>query len=242
VVAGESWAIADGILSQDELVLLPGADGAGLVVAGCDPALGLAAGLVNRRSPQRLLPVHASTTAAVDALRRGRVHGVVIHGPDQGLPDPVPGVVRWEVASWRVGLAGPAGRPVPSLDEVCGRRMRVVQREPGAGSQSAFERAVLGAGGKTPPGPVGAGHVDVARRVAAGAKAGVTMEAAAGALGLGFEPLEVHRVELWIDERWLEEPAAVALCELLSSSAFLRRLELVGGYDLSRCGTKVGAA
>jgi molybdate-binding protein len=89
------------------------------------------------------------------------------------------------------------------------------------------------------PGPVGEGHVDVARRVATGAPAGLTMEAAARSFGLGFVALEEHTVEVWLDERWAALPAAIELIETLSSGSLRSRLELIGGYDLSSCADRV---
>ncbi len=89
------------------------------------------------------------------------------------------------------------------------------------------------------PGPIGEGHIDVARRVAqGGGRAGITMEAAARAFGLGFMPLEAHVVEFWLDERWASLPAAVAMVEVLGGSAFTRRTALLDGYDLAGCGTE----
>jgi molybdate-binding protein len=65
------------------------------------------------------------------------------------------------------------------------------------------------------------------------------MEAAARSFGLGFEPLEEHTVEVWLDERWASLPAASALIESLSGVAFQSRLAVVGGYDLTSCANRV---
>ena len=94
-------------------------------------------------------------------------------------------------------------------------------------------------GATTPvPGPLAEGHIDVARRVAAGAAAGVTMEASARSFHLGFTALEEHTVELWLDARWAALPAAVTLVEVLAGSSLQTRLRLIGGYDLTDCGTE----
>jgi putative molybdopterin biosynthesis protein len=109
-----------------------------------------------------------------------------------------------------------------------------VQRDGGAGTQLAFTRALQRIGAPTAvPGPLGDGHVDVARRVATGSTTGLTMEAAARSFGLGFVPLEEHTVEVWLDERWATLPAALALVEMLVGRSLRARLELIGGYDLS---------
>jgi molybdate-binding protein len=144
--------------------------------------------------------------------------------------------MRLHVARWRVGLASRAGRAA-GVRDLCRPGARVVQREPGASSQQAFRRAVAREGAELPGGPVAAGHLDVARRVAAGAPAGVTMEPAAVAYRLHFAALEDHAVELWIDARWSEHPAVERLHDALGSSAFRTRVGLVGGYDLAGAGT-----
>jgi len=86
---------------------------------------------------------------------------------------------------------------------------------------------------------VASGHVDVARRVAQGATAGVTMEPAAITWGLPFAPLEEHVSEVWIDARWVDHPGAAALADVLRSAAFTSRLALVRGYALDDCGARV---
>jgi DNA-binding XRE family transcriptional regulator len=210
VASAESWGLADAVGGDGEVEWFPSAETDGLVIAGCDPLLGLLSALVARVSADRVVAVHASTGTSIAALADGRVHGVLVHAPAGGLPvAPLP-VRRWRVARWQVGLAGGGRSGPPSIEEVAERRLRVVQRDSGAGSQRAFERALRQAGAMDGvPGPVADGHVDVARRVAeGGGRVGVTMEAAARAFGLGFSPLEVHDVELWLDERWADLPAA----------------------------------
>jgi hypothetical protein len=240
VASAESWGLADAVAEQGGVELLPAAMTDGLVIAGCDPLLGLLSALVARVSVDRVVAVHASTGTSIDALAAGRVHGVLVHAPSGGLPmAPVP-VRQWRVARWQVGLAGGGRSGPPSIEEVAERRLRVVQRDAGAGSQRAFERALRRAGTlETVPGPVADGHVDVARRVADGVgRAGVTMEAAARAFGLGFTPLEVHEVELWLDERWADLPAARALVDQLDTPALARRASVLVGYDLADCGRR----
>lgn len=240
----ERWVLADGVLSGTMVDLFPGAEPASLVVAGCDPMLGSLAELIERVAGHRVLTVHASTRRAVEALRQGRAHAVVVHAPGGSLdpPDDLE-VRRWRLARWRAGLAGP-GRSAPSLDELASRRAKVVQREPGAGTQAALARALSDAGvDDRLPGPLGVGHLDVARRVRSReAKAGVTMEAAALAMGLPFAPLEEHEVELWVGHRWSSAPAVAALVEVLISDAFARRAATVPGYDLAGMGTELGRA
>jgi len=233
-LAFEGWPRANAVMDGGVPKLLPGADLDALVMVGCDPALGLAAAL----APRRLIALSGPTGRAIEATRAGRAHVALVHGSRRRFPRPPAGTVRLHLARWRVGVAS-QGRRARSIAELCERRARVVQREDDASSQKAFIAAVAAAGGHRPDGPVASGHVDVARRVAQGAAAGVTMEPAAITWGLPFAPLEEHVSEVWIDGRWADHPGAAALAGVLRSAAFTSRLALVGGYDLAGCGVRV---
>jgi hypothetical protein len=238
-VGGESWGLADAVVEGGHPRWLSQSSTDGLVIAGCDPVLGLAARLVERASAHRVVTVHASTGRSLEALTDGRVHGTLVHAPIGELPQPPVPVRRWHVARWQVGLASRRRGGPPTVEELAERRSQVVQRDRGAGSQLALLRALAAVGAGALPGPVAEGHVDVARRVAHGSgRAGITMEAAAGAFDLSFAPLEEHTVELWLDVRWATLPAAVSLVELLGSEPLMQRVALLPGYDLAGSGTE----
>lgn len=241
VDSAESWGVADAAWGDPALQWLPGGSAAELLISGCDPIMGMLAGLVDRTG-HRVIAVHASTGRSVEALAAGRVHGVLVHARTGDLPEPPVAVRRWRVASWQVGLAAQPGRSAPpSIDELAGRQATVVQRDPGAGTQRALSRALRAAGAPTDlPGPIGDGHIDVARRLTyGGGAAGVVMEAAAVAFDLGFAPLERHDVELWLAEPWAGLPAATELLNVLNSPALTQRSRLLGGYDATGCGTEL---
>jgi DNA-binding XRE family transcriptional regulator len=237
LVAGDAaWAAPDGVVEGGEVRLLPGATASGLVVVGCDPVLGLCETLLNRGAARRLLAVPGSTGAAVAALAEGSAHAALVHGPDDVLPEPPRAARRVHLARWRVGVGVAPGRRARSLEAVLAR-VPLIEREESAASQQALLRAA-GASRRPSRAPERArGHIDAARRAALAGCAAVTFEPAARQERLRFIPLETHRVELWIDERWADHPGARALGELLASSAFARRVGLVGGYDLDGCGT-----
>ncbi len=239
--SSESWAVADGFVDEEGVELLDEIDESGLVVAGCDPLLGMAAAVIARRGP-RLVPVHLSTGAAISALSRGVVHGVVVHGPAGSLPPPPVGVRRWRFATWQVGVASSPTRGVASIEQLAQRRVRTAQREAGAGTQRALERALSAVGVASLPGPRVDSHVDAARHVVAGLPAGVTMEAAARAFGLTFLPLETHHSELWIDSRYVDHRGAIALVGMLSDTALVARARRLPGYDVAHMGTEVLAS
>jgi transcriptional regulator with XRE-family HTH domain len=235
----ESWAYADGVFTENGVDLYSGIDDTGLMVAGCDPLLGLISAALKDRRASRIVSVHLSTGAAISALRDGLVHGVVVHGPSDSLPTPPVDVHRWRFASWRVGLA--TAQPNVSLEELADRQAEVAQRETGAGTQRALDRALATIGAPSLPGPMVHGHLEAARHVVAGVAGGITIEAAARAFQLGFIALETHFSELWIDDRYVHHRGAVALVEELTDAATVARARNLPGYDLSNIGTRLVA-
>ena len=236
-VAGASWDRADGLYRNGRVELFEDADTSGFAVAGCEPALGLAASLLPGSGPQRLVAIPASTAAAIDALNGGRIHAAVVHGRPGHLRRNARPVRRYHLAGWKVGLASRVGLP-SGLEQVARGKLKAAQRDAGAESQRALDRALAPYGGAALlKGSPATGHLDAARRVADGlVDVGVTMEAAALVYGLVFAPLEDHQVELRIAEEWEDHPGAKALLELVFSGAFGRRLEAFGGYDVSQAG------
>jgi DNA-binding XRE family transcriptional regulator len=242
-VAGAAWAKADGVLDGGRLRLFPGASPAGCVLAGCDPALGVAEAMLDGLGSRSLLAISAATGTALCAQQRGVVHAAVAHGRPDELPEPTVPVVRWHLARWQVGLAIPHRFRGHSFESVLRSGLPIVRRDPAAASQQAFERARIAAGvGPLAPGPQATGHLDGARLAATLDAAAVTTEGAARAFDLSFVALEDHVVEVWITDRWLDHPGIDALGEILTTTAFTERVAHFGGYDLSHCGELVEAA
>lgn len=242
-VAGAAWAKPDGVLQAGKLKLFPGASPSGVVLAGCEPAFGVAEAMLAGLGPRSLLAVSAPTGIALRALEQGRVHAAVVHGLAHELPKPPIPVARWHLARWHVGLAVAPKVRGHSFEGVLRSNLPVAQRDPEAASQQAFERARVAAGVQSlPPARRATGHIDAARIAATLDCAAVTTEGAAHAFDLRFLALEEHVVEVWIDERWLEHPGVNALGELLATTAFTARVAHFGGYDLARCGERVEAA
>jgi transcriptional regulator with XRE-family HTH domain len=234
------WPVPDVVGDDAGASLLPGAVADGFVVAGCEPALGIAEGMLGSRGPARLVVVPCSTAAALDGLVSGRCHAAVVHGrPDDVATLEVEGVDRWHVARWRVGLAYRSERRA-AIEELAAQP--VVSREEGAASQRALERAVAAVAVRPARrGAVAAGHLDAARIGVYTGMPAVTYEPAAERFGLRFLSLESHVVELWIAGVWREHPGALALVELLASTAFRRRIEAIGAYDLGGCGSELSS-
>ena len=64
-VAGASWVKPDGVLDGGQVRLFPGTAPAGIVIAGCDPALGVAEAMLGGLGPRSLLAISAPTDTAL---------------------------------------------------------------------------------------------------------------------------------------------------------------------------------
>jgi len=239
--AGAGWAEPDATIRHGALRMFAGATPRGLVLAGCDPALGVAEAMLEGLGPSSLAALSAATGTGLAALDHGGVHAAVVHGPRDRLPTPPVRVVRFHLARWQVGL-GVAPRLKGSSPEALLRgKAPIVQRDPGAASQQALHRAAAEAGIETAPsGPLAGGHIEAARLAALLGCAAVTTEAAARAFDLHFLALEEHVVQIWLDERWRDHPGVDALGNLLSKPGFTERIAQFGGYDLDGCGKLLG--
>lgn len=236
-VEGEAWSRADGVVRDGHVDLFDGAV-RGAVVAGCDPMLGLIARLLHPEGGD-LLAIPTTSAAALAALADHRVHGAVVHAPEHQLPAADPALRRIEVARWQVGLAAHRDLPGSWFHDALAGRLPVIQRDPGATSQVAFERAATGA--HTPPGPRATGHLDAAGLARRTGMVAVTIEPAAAAFGLAFHPLEAHVVELRGERDHLEVPGVRRFLEELTGERLRRHLAVIGGYDLSHSGVEVAA-
>lgn len=141
------------------------------------------------------------------------------------------------------GLMVAAGNPLGlhTLADLTARGARFANRGRGSGTRLLFEELAAQAGlaldelrgaGSAEP-----SHGAVAQAVASGAAdAGLGIEAAARAHGLGFVPLLWERYYLVCLKDVLEEPATRALRDLLKGRAWQQSLASLPGYEPSQCG------
>ncbi|MDQ3700236.1 MAG: substrate-binding domain-containing protein, partial [Chloroflexota bacterium] len=174
------------------------------VLLGCDPSLGIVAGHVARlargREGGRLSWIEAGSAAALAAVAGGTAHMAGAHWRDGETGEfNVPqsrralaatGGVVVALARWEQGLVVAAGNPKRLRGPVDLARadVRLINREPGAGSRALLDQMLVGAG--VPPSAVTgyerqvASHFDVACVVAGGgADAGIALAAAAEVYG-----------------------------------------------------------
>jgi putative molybdopterin biosynthesis protein len=227
-----------------------------LVVAGCDPAMGLLARMVERASGVEIVSAAASSRLALTWLSEGKVHIAGTHLEDAKtgefnlpqirklFPDGDFRVVTF--AGWEEGLVVTAGNPkgIRKVEDLARKGVRLVNREPGSGSRALLDERLAQAGiaGQRVQGyeRVAYGHLAAAYcLVSREADVCVATRSAAQTLGLDFIPMHTERYDLVMRKRTAELPAAKELLDVLQRAVLRRKLEVLAGYDTSHTGVVV---
>jgi putative molybdopterin biosynthesis protein len=223
------------------------------VIAGThDPLLEWAA----RESASGLAILASGSRIGVERLAQHEATAAVLHWRDDGTGQENLPLIRQLLAAHDVvvlewakrvqGLLLARGNPlrISSLRDVTKKKVRVLLRQPEAGSHRLFEH-LLGASGidlatlNVVPRSARA-ETDLAAAIADGrADAGLGIEAAARAHNLAFIPLTVERLDLVAQRRDAFEPALQALLAFTRTEDFAREAKRLGGYDVSATGRVV---
>jgi molybdate-binding protein/DNA-binding transcriptional regulator YhcF (GntR family) len=147
------------------------------------------------------------------------------------------------LAHRRLGLIVPLGNPtgLTSLADLARLGLRFINRQPGAGTRvwldAQLRRLGIGAEAVAGYGHEAATHEDVARAVAEGqADAGLAIEAAALAYGLGFVRLKTEPYDLVIPAEAWESPRVQALATWLGTEDAREVITKLGGYETVETG------
>ncbi len=223
-----------------------------VLVAGCAPLLANLAHRVGEGSEDaRATWIPASSHRALELLAAGMVHiaglhlsgGASSHANVEAVRRRFPGrrMLVVNLTRWRQGFVVAARNPLDIRDaaDLLRPGVRVVGREPGTGADELFARLLADEPGGQPDfsGPVAEGHLDVARRVHCGAAdAGVAIESAALAWGLGFVPLVEERFDLVMPASIAEIPPVSRFLDTLDDPGFRAEAASLPGYDTSISG------
>ncbi len=220
-----------------------------IVVAGCDPAMFLAAEHLGRWDKQELVTHLVGNSIALDLLKRGEVHVAGVHlaeerssaGNRPDLERNLRGMDCLVVtfAHWEEGLIVKQGNPkkLRSITDLARPAVKIVNRENGSGARRLLDREFEAAGIQRAKvkgyGDEVFSHLEVASRVKAGmVDTGIGVQAAASIFGLDFIPLQRERYDLVIPRAYYETlPGLKALLDTIASKPFRDEIEALGGYD-----------
>jgi molybdate-binding protein/DNA-binding XRE family transcriptional regulator len=213
-----------------------------LVVASCDPALGLLAEEFHRASGFRMLALQRSSREALELAARGAVHAAGVHLERRGQRGRNAAAARGimgepfcllRTAYWQEGLTLSHRRHVRSVQSAVEGRLRWVGREPGSAA-GELQQELLG--GRVPKHVV-QGHRSVAEAVRAGwADVGVCVRLVSEEAGLAFLVVREESCELCFPAKSSRDPRVQALVETVQSAAYRSLLGDLPGYDVSGTG------
>ncbi|MDP9112663.1 MAG: helix-turn-helix domain-containing protein [Acidobacteriota bacterium] len=227
-----------------------------LVLAGCDPATGLLAHMVERISGVEIVSAAASSKLALTWLSEGKVHvaGSHLEDPKTGefnlpyirkqFPDEDFVVVTF--ARWEEGFVVAPGNPkhVRKIEDLARKKVRFVNREIGSGSRGLFDQLLNKAGIDSQKvqgyDRIAHGHLAAAYCVVSGeTDVCLATRSAAQTFGLDFVPLHSERYDLVMRKLTAELPAVKAFLDVLQRATLRRKLEVLAGYDTSQMGRLV---
>ena len=227
-----------------------------LMLAGCDPATGLLARMVEKISGVEIVSAAASSRLALNWLKEGKVHIAGSHLEDSKTGEFNLPFIRKEFpneeltvvtfARWEEGLVIAPANPkrIRKIEDLARKNVRFVNREPGSGSRALLDKLLEKAG-------MDASNIQGYERVAYGHLAAayyvVSREAdvclatrsAARTFGLDFIPLHSERYDLVMRKRTLDLAAVKSFLDVLQRATLRRKLEVLAGYDTSETGAVV---
>jgi molybdate-binding protein/DNA-binding XRE family transcriptional regulator len=214
-----------------------------LVMACCDPAVGLLAEALARTAGVRLVPLLRSSRTALTLLGQGLVHVAGVHLTKVGHPSGNIGIVRRELgtgytllrsARWDEGIAFAAGLGLTSLRTVTGSHLRWIGREPGSAARECLDELL---GDRRPPRRIASDHRAVAEAVRNGwADVGICLRLVSEEAGLGFIRVRQEVYDLCFPQRWEADPRIRALVEVVRSPAYRKAQGELPGYQSADSG------
>jgi excisionase family DNA binding protein len=145
---------------------------------------------------------------------------------------------------WLVQEGNPLG--IESVGDLARSKVRFVNRQVGSGTRIYFDQQLMRArvSGKRIAGydETVSTHLEVGLRVLSGrCDVGLATRTTAQLLGLEFVPLTRERFDMFVpNDRFLTKPMQ-NLLSVVASQEFRKRVDALGGYDVSESGRIVGA-
>jgi len=247
---------ADGLITSStrstaEVVVASPADAdlRRLVLAGCDPAIGLVARMAEKQGGIDICPAHASSKLALHWLREGKVHIAGTHLKDAATGEfnlpylrrefPGEDLLVVNFARWEEGILTAPGNPkrIRKAAHLAHKKVSIANREPGAGARALLDRLLANEEDVRGYDRIAAGHLSAAWLVSTGAvDACIATRSAAAFFQLDFVPLQSERYDLVLRRAEAASSAAQVFLDFLQRASLRRRLEVVAGYDTTQTG------
>jgi molybdate-binding protein/transcriptional regulator with XRE-family HTH domain len=215
-----------------------------LVMACCDPAVGLLVTELARVAGIRLIALPRASRTALALLGQGLVHVAGVHLTPAEKPSGNAAIIRRElgtgfsllrVARWQEGIALAPGLGLDSMRAAVRSSLRWVGREDGSGARQCLDQ-LLGKG--RAPDRLASDHRGVAEAVRAGwADAGVCLRLVSEEAGLDFLPVRDEIYDLCFPDRCKGDYRIQALIQAVQSASYRKALGDLPGYDSADTGS-----
>jgi molybdate-binding protein/DNA-binding XRE family transcriptional regulator len=213
-----------------------------LMIATCDPAVGLLASQYAHQTAFRLLPLTRSSGHALRLLAEGKVHAAGVHlssdsgGGNAEVVRAADGTARrlLRIGVWEEGLAFTSHLRIGSIQAARKAKLKWVGRELGSGARQCLDLLLEG---RTPPRRLAPDHRSVAMAIRCGwADAGVCLRLASEEAGLGFLALRCEAYDLCFPASLENDPRVQALVDVVQSVRYRRLLSTLPGYAVRTTG------
>ena len=214
-----------------------------LVIACCDPAVGLLAGELQRTHGIRLLAFQRSSRAALALLAQGLVHAAGVHldGGSEHSHNVTAASTELQraffllrIARWQEGLVASPDRRIRSVDAVLASKMRWVGRESGSAVRELLNELLAE---RAAPRRLAYSHRGVVEAVRCGwADVGVCLRLVSEEAGLDFLGLRQENFDLGFPAEYEGDPRIQLLVKTVQSSAYRRILTDLPGYGVAETG------
>ncbi len=222
-----------------------------LVLATCDPAVGLLASEIEKTSGFRVVVIPRSSRAALTLLGQGYVHAAGVHlgtaEANRGNSASVrkllgAGYALLRVAKWDEGLAVDPALGLSTVRSALKADLRWVGREEGSGARQCLDELMEEKGVNVrPPRRVAYDHRGIAEAVRCGwAEVGVALRLPVEEAGLDFLEVRQEAYDLCYPIAMEAEPRIKALIEAVRSTNYRRSLAGLPGYDAAEAGMVQG--
>jgi molybdate-binding protein/DNA-binding XRE family transcriptional regulator len=213
-----------------------------LVMACCDPAVGLLADEYRRHTGFRILAFQRSSHEALTLLSQDLVHVAGVHLERRGQTGSNRAAAREHLgeafsllraAHWQEGLAAAPRHRLRSVEMAVQGRLRWVGREAGSAACELQQEILSG----RVPKYVARGHHGVAEAVRSGwADVGVCVRLVSDEAGLDFLSVREEAYDLCFSTRGAADPRIQALVQTVRSPAYRALVRDLPGYDTAETG------
>ncbi len=228
----------DGVYEDGKLVGQAETEpGRTLIMASCDPAVGLLAAALARTADVRLIVLPRPSRAALALLGQGLVHAAGVHlsradgqgGNASVVKDELgPGYTLLRVARWEEGITFSPGRSFGSVQAAVHSDLSWVGRESGSGARQCLDELLEG----RVPKKLASDHRGVTEAVRNGwADAGVCLRLTSEEAGLDFLGVREEVYDLCLPGSWKSDHRLRALVNIVRSSNYRRALGDLPGYN-----------